>query len=458
MEAERLDGSQVAIVGLGVSGHAAARLALTLGGKVYVSDSRTEPPTGAGATDLRALGAEVEWGGHDIERLARADLVVVSPGISPHAPVLRALVERGVRWISEPELAFRFLPGPLIAITGTNGKTTTTMLVGHLLEAAGLRVAVGGNVGGGLAPAASELALRAGPVDWCVLEMSSFQLAAIERFRPDIGVVTNLSPDHLDWYDSVGAYYADKARLFANADARSRWVFPFGDEAVAALAEGVPGERYWFAGGAVAEGAQAYVDASGMLTLALDRGEPLLPADRLPLLGAHNRTNALAAALTARLAGADPADIASGLATVRPLPHRLEPVTERGDVLWVNDSKATNVAATVSALRSLDRPVLLLLGGKDKGEDLAPLREAVSQGVREVIVFGAAGPRIGRVLEGVVPVVHVDGGLSDVVATARTTAVPGDIVLLSPACSSFDMFESYEHRGRQFAQLAREED
>jgi UDP-N-acetylmuramoylalanine--D-glutamate ligase len=457
MGAERLDGSAVAIVGLGVSGHAAARLALTLGGKVYVSDSRSEPPTGAGAADLRALGAEVQWGGHDIDRLARADLVVVSPGISPHAPVLRALVERGVRWVSEPELAFRFLPGPLIAITGTNGKTTTTLLVGHLLEAAGLRVAVGGNVGGGLAPAASELALRPEAADWYVLEMSSFQLAAIDRFRPEIGVVTNLSPDHLDWYDSVADYYADKARLFRNADVGSCWVLPFGDEAVSALAEGAPGERYWFAGEVATDGAQAYVDASGMLTLALDGREPLLSADRLPLLGAHNRTNALAAALTARLAGAATADIAVGLTSVRPLPHRLEPVADRGSVLWVNDSKATNVAATVSALHSLDRTVVLLLGGKDKGEDLAPLREAVLDGVRQVIVFGAAGARIGQALEGAVPVQQVAGELSDVVAAARAAAIPGDIVLLSPACSSFDMFESYEHRGHRFAQLARQE-
>jgi len=270
--------------------------------------------------------------------------------------------------------------------------------------------------------------------------------------------VTNLSPDHLDWYDSVADYYADKARLFANADARSRWVLPFGDEAVRALADGVLGDRYWFAGGVSTDGEHAYVDASGMLTLALDGYEPLLSADRLPLLGAHNRTNALAAALTASLAGAASADIARGLASARPLPHRLEPVTERGGILWVNDSKATNVAATVSALRSLDRPVVLLLGGKDKGEDLAPLREAVSGGVRAVIVFGAAARRFGQALDGAAPVTHVAGDLSDVVIAARAAAVPGDIVLLSPACSSFDMFESYEHRGRQFADLAREED
>ncbi len=455
MRTERLDGSSVAIIGLGVSGHAAARLALTLGGQVYVSDSRAEPPTGAGAADLRALGAEVEWGGHDLARLARADLVVVSPGVPPHASVLRALGERGVRWISEPELAFRFLPGPLIAVTGTNGKTTTTLLVGHLLDAAGLDVAVGGNVGGGLAPAASELALRATPADWYVLEMSSFQLAGVERFRPDIGVVTNLSPDHLDRYAGVADYYADKARLFQNADAHSRWVLPLADDAVAALVGDAPGERYWFSD-TTAEGAHAFVDAAGTLTLALEGTEALLEADRLPLLGAHNRTNALAAALTAGLAGAGVDGIAKGLGSARPLPHRMEPVAERGDVLWVNDSKATNVAATLSALRSLDRPVVLLVGGKDKGEDLHPLRRGVEGRVRQVIAFGAAAERIAGALEGAVPIDHVRGDLSQVVAAARAVARPGDIVLLSPACSSFDMFESYEHRGRAFARLARE--
>lgn len=454
MGSERLDGAEVAIIGLGVSGHAAARLALTKGGKVYVSDSRADAPAAAGGADLGALGADVEWGGHDLDRVARADLVVVSPGIPSDAPVLRALAQRGVRWISEPELAFRFFSGPLIAVTGTNGKTTTTLLVAHLLEAAGTRVAVGGNVGGGLAPAASDLALRTEPTDWYVVEMSSFQLAGIDRFRPDIGVVTNLSPDHLDRYRTVEAYYADKARLFDNADDHSRWVLPFGDEAVATLAGDAAGGRFWFSE-RPAPGAHAWVGDDGRLTLALGRPEPLLPADELPLLGAHNRANALAAALAAGLAGTDPAVLGEGLRTARPLPHRLEPVVERGGILWVNDSKATNVAATRSALLSLDRPLVLLLGGKDKGEDYGPLRAAVAGRVRHVVAYGAAGPRIAASLEGSVPVQLEEGDLAAVVDAARAAARPGDVILLSPACSSFDMFDDYGHRGRVFAELAR---
>ena len=405
----------------------------------------------------------MESGGHDLERLARADIVVVSPGIPPDAPVLEALRSRGVRWISEPELAFRFFTGPLIAVTGTNGKTTTTLLVAHLLEAAGMRAAAGGNVGGGLAPAASELALLGDAPDWYVLEMSSFQLADTERFHPDIGVVTNLSPDHLDRYGSVEAYYADKARLFVNADTASRWVLPAGDAAVAALAGDAPGTRYHFATGA-GEGVSAFMD-EGWLSLRLESPaglaalERLLEADELPLLGRHNRLNALAAALTARIAGADAAGLGRGLRTAAPLPHRMEPVVEERGILWVNDSKATNVAATRSALESLARPVVLLVGGKDKGEDFRELAPSLARGVRAVLAFGAVGPRIARELRDVevsVPVTLLSGGLDEVVREAAARARAGDIVLLSPACSSFDMFENYEDRGRRFATLARE--
>jgi UDP-N-acetylmuramoylalanine--D-glutamate ligase len=453
----RLEGESVAVIGLGASGAAAARLALARGGQVYVSDSNSDAATSGRGADLRGAGATVELGGHDIERLARAGLVVVSPGIPPDAPVLRALGERGVHWISEPEFAVRFYTGPLIAVTGTNGKTTTTLLAGHLLQVAGIRAGVGGNVGGGLAPAASELAMLDPPPQWYVLEMSSFQLAGIETFRPDIGVVTNLSPDHLDRYADVGAYFADKARLFANASAASRWVLPLGDEDVAGLAGDAPGSRYWFDGsGGSAPGAHALV-TDGWLTLRLDGEERLVPAAEFPLLGRHNVANALAAALAARLAGAEASGIAMGLSSARPLPHRLEPVAERSGVLWVNDSKATNVAATRSALASLDRPVVILLGGKDKGEDFRALGPALRGRVRHAIAYGAAGARIERELRGMVPVELLGSDFTEVIARARAVAAPGDVVLLSPACSSFDMFESYEHRGRRFADLARGE-
>ncbi|MGB1841250.1 MAG: UDP-N-acetylmuramoyl-L-alanine--D-glutamate ligase [Longimicrobiales bacterium] len=463
-----LSGMNVAVIGLGASGIAAARLAAEKGGDVYVSDSRTDDAVAARGANL-GDGVEVELGRHDLERMVDADLVVASPGIPPDAPVLRGLAQRGVRWISEPEFACRFFDGALIGITGTNGKTTTTLLVNQLLHASGIRSAAGGNVGGGLAPAASDLARLDDAPDWIVLEMSSFQLAGVETFRPDIGVVTNLSPDHLDRYASVEAYYGDKARLFDNATDESLWVLPAGDDEVDRLAGDARGRRYFFGNGA---GSSAFV-ADGELILRLDGEiEPLLPLVDLPLLGAHNVENALTAALTARLAGAGPGGITAGLGSARALPHRLEPVAEQDDVLWINDSKATNVAATLSALTSLDRPVVLLLGGKDKGEDFGQLADAVRAHARAVIAYGAAGSRALDELGSALGIaVHtetdavdgsaqtptlslVEGSLDEVVARARFLAEPGHAVLLSPACSSFDMYESYEHRGRHFTRLA----
>ena len=454
---QQLMGMKVAVIGLGASGVAAARLALAKGGKVYVSDSSTDAATAGRGAQLRAAGAEVDVGRHDIERVAGAGLVVVSPGVPPDAPVLRALAERGVRWISEPELAVRFYAGQLIAVTGTNGKTTTTLLIGHLLQQAGLRAVVGGNVGGGLAPAASELALLDESPDWYVLEMSSFQLADVETFRPDIGVVTNLQPDHLDRYATVSDYYADKAHLFDNADEASRWVLPAEDADVASLAGEAPGRRYFF-GGDPHPGTHAFVQG-GLLTLRLEReAETLLAASELPLLCRHNVDNALAAALTARLAGARPEAIARGLRTAQPLPHRLQPVADRRGVLWVNDSKATNVAATKSALASLDRPVVILLGGKDKGEPFAPLTSALAGRARAVLAYGAVGPRVYDELRGALPagtsLELLGSDFAAVIVRAAALARTGDIVLLSPACSSYDMFDSYEHRGRSFAELA----
>ena len=459
----------VAVIGLGASGIAAARLAVEKGGDVYVSDSRTDDAVAARRTEL-GDGIKVQLGGHDIDRMVDADLVVASPGIPPDAQVLRGLAERDTRWISEPEFACRFFTGALIGITGTNGKTTTTLLVDHLLRASGIRSAAGGNVGGGLAPAASDLARLEDPPDWIVLEMSSFQLAGVEMFQPDIGVVTNLSPDHLDRYASVESYYADKARLFDNASDESLWVFPAGDDEVARLASDAKGRRFTFGAGA---GSSAFI-ADGELLLRFEGElEPLIPRSDVPLLGAHNVTNALTAALTARLAGAAPGGISAGLGSARALPHRLELVADHADVLWINDSKATNIAATSSALNSLDRPVVLLLGGKDKGEEFGQLAKVVRSHVRVVIGYGEAGPRairelsvaLGVHVDAVTDVVDpdvtipslrlVDGALEDVVACALSVAGPGHAVLLSPACSSFDMYESYEHRGRHFTRLAK---
>lgn len=467
--------NRVAILGLGSSGVAAARLALAHGASVHVSDLRSDTRAAAQAQLLQELGAEVELGRHDVSRIADSDVVVVSPGIPPTAPVLVGLKERGVGWISEPEYACRFRNGPLIAITGTNGKSTVTVLVAALLRAAGFDAVAGGNVGSGLAPAASELALDAADADWWVLEMSSFQLADIERFAPDIGVVTSLAPDHLDRYASIEAYWADKARMFDNASEASRWVLADQPE-VRRLPGDAVGERFVFsskperrtAGDEAGRGPRDFFHAfvrDGKLTLKPTRDgaeETLIARDELPLLGEHNVANALAAALTARLAGASVEAICSGLRTAEALPHRMAPVADVGGVLWVDDSKATNVGATLGAVSSLTRPLIVLLGGQDKGESMAPLAEALNGRAQTVVCFGAAGARIANELEHAWSALKAPAGptlvrankLADAVAVARRHARPGDLVLLSPACSSFDEFDNYVHRGHVFAELA----
>jgi len=454
---KHLEGKTISILGLGASGAAAARLALAKGGKVHVSDSRPEPTAAAGAAELRSLGARVELGRHDLERVAEADTVVVSPGIPPDAPVLQALRAYGCRWISEPEFAFRFLHGPLIAVTGTNGKTTTAAMTAHLLRGSGLEVGLGGNIGADFGPPASGLALMDPAPDWFVVEVSSFQLADIVDFAPAIGMVTNLAPDHLDRYPSVDAYYRDKARLFDNATAESSWVLNGDQPEVEALAGEAPGRRFRFSLEGL-EGSDARLEGARLvLRLPGREAQPLMDAAELPTLGRHNTANALAASLAAGLAGASLSSIPRSLKGFSPLPHRLQRVGQAGDLVWVNDSKATNVAATVGALRSLAGPLVLLLGGKDKGEDLMPLREALHSGVRAVVVYGEARKRLAATLEGAVPLQVVDGPFEEAVSVARERTQTGDTLLLSPACSSFDMFENYVARGLRFSALARGE-
>jgi UDP-N-acetylmuramoylalanine--D-glutamate ligase len=441
-----LAGKKVSIIGLAESGRSAARLALERGGEVHVSDLHTDGATRTGGDELRNLGADVELGSHGIERMAAADTVVVSPGIPPHAPVLRELRTRGVRWISEPEFAFRFIDGALIAVTGTNGKTTTAALTAHLLGEAGVSVALGGNIGKAFGPPMSDL-VRLGGAQWYVVELSSFQLADIDSFRPDIGVVTNLAPDHLDRYGSLEAYYADKARLFKNADHESKWVLPAGDVEVEALSGDAPGRRFHF--GTECPEADATLMDGRMVVKVSGAVESLGSPGDLPLLGVHNVQNALAAALTAGLAGADVSALASALRSAPALPNRMERVAEVDGVLWVNDSKATNVAAARAAIDSLGGPLLVLLGGKDKGEDFTSLSEALVGKSAAVFAFGEAGERIERELSGALSVTRVPA-LEDALTVATDTAKAGDTVLMTPACSSYDAFEDYEARGAAF--------
>ncbi|HYR09166.1 MAG TPA: UDP-N-acetylmuramoyl-L-alanine--D-glutamate ligase, partial [Longimicrobium sp.] len=315
--------------------------------------------------------------------------------------------------------------------------------------------------GGNIGTALSELAMREPQPAWAVVECSSFQLAGIDRFTPRIGILTNLAPDHLDWYDGVESYYADKARLFTNASAGSRWILNAEDERARTLIGDAPGTRLYFR----VESAPASEDelggwlSSGELLIRTEAGQTERVGDAadLKILGPHNVANALAASLAARLAGASIGGIASGLRSFQAPAHRLEPVVEKDGVLWINDSKATNIASTRVAVRGMTRPTILLLGGKHKGEPYTELLPDLEAGnVKAILAYGEAAEMIVADLRGKAPVERVDGSFDNVVDRARQVARPGDAVLLSPACSSFDMFRNYEERGKRFAQLARE--
>jgi UDP-N-acetylmuramoylalanine--D-glutamate ligase len=448
-------GSEIAVIGLARSGRAVAMLLKKHGYNVYASDVASSPDTGRCAEELRAQGIAVDVGRHDLERLARAGLVVTSPGVPPSAKPLSFARETGIPIASEVEVALNFLAGTrIIAITGTNGKTTTTALVAHLLRGLDLEAVEAGNIGTPL----SEVAVREQQPTWISLEMSSFQLHDTPSLKPAVGVLTNLSPDHLDRYSTLEEYYADKSRLFANADGDSIWVVNQDDDAVARMVRDVAGHKYSFS---LSKKAEASIDArTGELVVL---GAPLLGRKDFPLLGHHNVGNALAASLAVMTA--DRAHqtqkarkgIAHALKSFRSLPHRLELVGEFGGVQWINDSKATNVSSAAVAIDGMERPTVLLLGGRHKGEAYTPLADAVRRKVKRVIAYGEAAPIIASDLRPVVDVVRLGSDFDEVIQAARAAARAGEAVLLSPACSSYDMFSNYEERGERFRALAAKE-
>ena len=437
----------VAVIGLGKSGVAATRLLAREGVRVYASDASDHPYGGDALRTLRTLsGVTLDVGRHDLAQIRGAAAVIVSPGVPPEAPPLAAAREARVPILSEIDLGFRALSGSgtrCIAITGTNGKTTTTALVAHLLRQAGLHAEAAGNIGRPL----SDIALQNDHYQWLAVEVSSFQLHDSPHFAPEIGILTNLAPDHLDRYASVEAYYADKRLLFRNARPDHVWVLNGDEPAVLELAAGALGRRVLFS---LRHPADGWYDATAR-RLQLGRDALLAHAD-LGLLGDHNVANALAAALAVREAGVPLAAIGEGLRSFRPLAHRLEPVREVGGVRWINDSKATNIASTVVAVEAMDRPFVLLLGGRHKGEPYTRLAPLLKDRCRLVIAYGESGELIERDLGGKVPLER-GTTFEDVVLRARRAARPGDAVLLSPACSSYDMFKNYEERGATFRTL-----
>ena len=444
-----LAGKQVLVVGLARTGIATALFCAERGARVTATEARPEREIAEAAAKLRAAGVTLELGGHKPETFAEQDLIVPSPGVPPMLPALAAARAIGVPVWSEIELAWRFLRGRLICITGSNGKTTTTSLIGHILETAGFPVQVAGNIGTPLISRV-DISCEAG---FTVVEASSFQLESISAFRPDIGVLLNVTPDHLDRHGSIEAYGAAKARMFENQTEEDAAVINADDTVAPQYAPAGP-RMYWLsrekrvASGCYHRGEEIVFRCDGTETVLLERKD-------IGLRGTHNIENVLAAAAAARIAGAQPAAIAEGVRTFAGVEHRIEYVATISGVEYFNDSKATNVDATLKALDAFPGNVLVILGGKDKGSDFRILRQALRSHARLALLIGSAADKIEAELAGAVPVERAET-LARAVEIASRRAQPGDTVLLAPACASFDQFENYEHRGRVFKQLVRE--
>jgi UDP-N-acetylmuramoylalanine--D-glutamate ligase len=444
-----LSGKAVLVVGLGRSGVAAARLCARLGARVRATDSR---PAEALADALAALPPEIEreLGGHHRESFLRADLIVLSPGVPP-LPEVAAAREAGVAITGEIELAAAFVHAPILAVTGTNGKSTTTTLAGAMLAATGRPTFVGGNLGTPLCEVVGTPAAR--PDGWVALEVSSFQLETTRDFAPRVGILLNISPDHLDRYQGLDDYAATKARLFAAQDAADFALLNIDDPRVRALAPGLRSRVVSLSTRTSLAELEigGWVEGTEMLLRLPGGGAPeRYPTQTRGLVGRHNTENALAAALGARLLGVAPALVRASILDFRPLPHRMTLVGEHGGVAFFDDSKGTNVGAVVAALDGFPRPVVLIAGGRDKGGSYAPLAEALRAVGRAAVLIGEAAERLAAELGGVVPLERATT-LHEAVARAAALARPGDAVVLSPACASFDMFRNYEHRGQAFA-------
>ncbi len=434
---------EVAVIGLGRSGVAVSRWLAHHGVRVYASDVGDSPMLRDAVAQLSGI-VDVQLGAHDLARIRRATAVVVSPGVPPHAAPIVAAREAGLEVVSEIDVGARGLDDArLIVVTGTNGKTTTTHMIAHLMTATGHRAASGGNIGRAL----SDLAADPARPEWVAVEVSSFQLHDSPHLCPAIGVLTNLAPDHLDRYSSTEAYYADKRLLFRNARTDSVWVLNGDDAAVASLARGISGQLRHFR---LRVPADAWYDREARTLIC--HGLPVVDRSELQLIGDHNIANALAAMLAVTAAGVEVGDLAHGLRSFRAPAHRLEPVARVHGVDWINDSKATNVAATAVALRAMETPFVLLAGGHPKGESFAPLVPLLTPWCRTVIAYGEAASLLSTTFGNAVPVEIVEL-FDEAVARAAAVATRDGAVLLSPACASFDQFTSFEQRGDRFRSL-----
>jgi UDP-N-acetylmuramoylalanine--D-glutamate ligase len=444
-----LRGKRVLVVGLARTGVATSLFCAARGAVVTATDLRSEAEIGEAAARLRAARILLELGSHSETILANQNIVIPSPGVPADAPLLRAARAQGASVWSEIELAYRFLRGRLIGITGSNGKTTTTSLVEHILKNAGFPTVLAGNIGApliGCVEATTDDTIS-------VVELSSFQLELVESFRPNIALFLNLTPDHLDRHHTLEEYGAAKARIFENQAEADAAVLNADDPASTRFAPARP-QVYWFSRKQrVAQGAFARRDEIVFRREGVE--EVVLQRQDIPLAGAHNEENVLAAVVAARLAAATPQAIAKGVRSFPGVEHRLEFVAEIGGVRYFNDSKATNVDATMKALDAFPGRILIILGGKDKGSDYTVLQKALREKALLALLIGAAAEKIEKQIAGSVAIERAET-IERAVETASQAARPGDVVLLAPACASFDQFENYEHRGRVFKDLVRQ--
>ena len=444
-----LRGKRVLVLGLARTGVPTALFCAARGANVTASDARPENEIGEALAQLRAAGVNLELGGHREKTFLQQDLIIPSPGVPADAPLLQAARVKGTTIWSEIELADRFLKGRLIGITGSNGKTTTTSLIEHILKSAEVPTILAGNIGTPLISRVEET----NDATITVVELSSFQLELIESFRPNISVFLNLTPDHLDRHHTLEAYGAAKARIFENQTESDSAVLNGDDPATKKYAPAKP-QVFWFSRKQrVAQG--AFVREEEIVFRRDGKEEAVLKLQDIPLAGAHNVENVLAAVAATRLAGADISSIAKGVRSFLGVEHRLEFVAEIGGVRYYNDSKATNVDATLKALDAFPGKILVVLGGKDKGSDYTALQKPLREKAILALLIGAAAEKIEKQITGSVAIERA-GTIERAVEIASHAARPGDVVLLAPACASFDQFENYEHRGRVFKDLVHE--
>ncbi|WP_303722343.1 UDP-N-acetylmuramoyl-L-alanine--D-glutamate ligase [Malonomonas rubra] len=439
-------GQRVVVIGAGLSGLALVRYLVSRGASVALSDQRQSDRI-TGLDSLDGLLVRYDFGGHDLELFEQADLVAVSPGVPLTCEPLMLAASLHIPLLGEIEIAAAELEAPIIGITGTNGKSTTTSLIGQIMRACGKKVFVGGNIGTPLVEACDEL------YDVLAVELSSFQLETVRKFHPRFGLLLNLSSDHLDRYPDLHSYYLAKAELFRNMDASDFAILNADDQEVCRLAESIRATKVWFSAqgqdvqGMVREGEQLYWNWNG--------ADITLPLEALQLSGEHNVENAMAAMIPALLQGC-PAELAwQAVCKFTGLEHRMQLVRRLNGVDWYNDSKGTNVGSVIKSLAGLSAPVTLIAGGKDKGGDYAPLRSLVEEKVSNLILIGEAAARIAAELSGASEI-RMAATMADAVQQAYEVTTAGSAVLLSPACSSFDMFKNFEERGLVFSRLVRQ--